>query len=119
MSYQDSGFDSFLSRSIDDTPQFNLDSQGPQTTQMRYDSAGLSGVAGDVFRTTDSSQSGAMKGETVLEGSLRVGNILIDGDAGNIKMADTSTNRLILGQLPDGTINLVISRPGVDINGAF
>lgn len=86
---------------------------------MRLDSSGVAGVAGDTFRTTDSSQGGAIYGNTTLKGTLTVGNIVIDGNSGNIRMADTSTNRLILGQLPDGTINLAISRPGVNINGAF
>lgn len=49
--YTQSGFDSFLSRSIDDTPQFNLDSRGPQTTQIRYDDAQVSGTQGDTFQS--------------------------------------------------------------------
>lgn len=48
--YTQSGFDGFLSRSIDDLVQVNLDSQGPKTTQIRYDSAQVSGFQGDSFQ---------------------------------------------------------------------
>lgn len=32
---------------------------------------------------------------------------------------ETGVNRIILGRLPDGTYGLVISKPGVDVNGLF
>lgn len=51
MSYEDDGFDSFLSRSIDNLSQTNLDSQGPQSTAFRYDSAQVTGMLGDTFKT--------------------------------------------------------------------
>lgn len=47
--YLEAGFDSFLSRSIDDLSQANLDSQGPRSTAIRYDSAQVSGFLGDTF----------------------------------------------------------------------
>lgn len=48
--YTSVGFDEFLSRSIDETPQTNLESQGPQTTQIRYDASQVSGFVGDTFK---------------------------------------------------------------------
>ena len=48
-SYLDAGFDAFLSRSIDSLTQSNLDSTGPQTTAIRYDSSQLSGFVGDTI----------------------------------------------------------------------
>lgn len=48
--YVDAGFDSFLSRSIDNLSQANLESQGPASTAIRYDSSQLSGFVGDSFQ---------------------------------------------------------------------
>jgi hypothetical protein len=59
-SYETSGFDGFLNRSIDGASQTNLDEQGPMSTQNRQDSAQVSGKAGDVWRIgqTQLDQSG-------------------------------------------------------------
>ncbi len=65
--YTSSGFDSFLSRSIDDLSQINLDSTGPRTTALRYDSAQVSGALGDI---------------------LRIGKIQLDGVEGSIALYD-------------------------------
>lgn len=94
MSYEDSGFDAFLSRSIDDLPQASLDSTGPSSTQMRYDSAQLSGVFGD---------------------TVRIGKIFLDGKSGRIIMVDDVTNRVLLGTLSDGTQGFAISNKGEDV----
>jgi hypothetical protein len=48
--YTAAGFDGFLSRSIDDLSQVNLDSQGPQSKQIRYDDAQVSGFMGDTLQ---------------------------------------------------------------------
>lgn len=80
-SYLDAGFDGFLSRSIDDLTQVNLDSQGPQTTQIRYDSAGVSGSLGN---------------------TLQIGKIRIDGVKGRISVFDDGGNENIrIGELDD------------------
>lgn len=79
MSYLDSGFDAFLSRSIDDLSQVNLDSQGPQTTAMRYDSAQVSGSLGN---------------------TLQIGKVHIDGVSGRISVFDDNGNETIrIGEL--------------------
>lgn len=74
--YLDAGFDPFLSRSIDDSVQINLDSPGPPARQISFDQAQLSGAIGD---------------------SIRVGNITINGSAGNITANDGSNDFFILG----------------------
>lgn len=48
--YTASGLDSFLSRSIDNLSQVNLDAAGPQSTAFRYDSAQISGFLGDTIQ---------------------------------------------------------------------
>ena len=80
-SYQDSGFDNFLSRSIDNTAQDNLDSQGPISNSIRYDSQQVSGSLGDTFR---------------------VGKITIDGVAGRISVMDDQGKEVVrLGRIDD------------------
>lgn len=75
--YQNAGFDGFLSRSIDSTPQANLDSQGPVSTQIPFDRAQVSGSLGD---------------------TLQLGNIRLNGAAGNIIMNDGTNDFLIMGE---------------------
>ncbi len=48
--YTDDGFDGFLSRSVDDLSQQNLDSQGPISTQMSFDRSQVSGMFGDTLQ---------------------------------------------------------------------
>lgn len=48
--YTASGLDNFLSRSIDNLVRTNLDSAGPNTNQVRYDSAQVSGMLGDTLQ---------------------------------------------------------------------
>lgn len=74
--YTDAGFDSFLSRSVDNLAQINLDSQGPQTTQVRYDSAQVSGMLGN---------------------TLQIGGIQLNGVPGNIVINDGSNDFLLMG----------------------
>lgn len=73
--YTDSGFDGFLSRSIDNLTQINLDSQGPVSTQMKFDSAQVSGMIGD---------------------TLQVGQVRINRD--NITLSDENNTRLLIGR---------------------
>lgn len=75
-SYIDAGFDSFLSRSIDGLAQVNLNSPGPASRQISFDQAQLSGAIGD---------------------NIRVGNISINGSAGNITANDGTNDFFILG----------------------
>lgn len=72
--YTAAGLDSFLSRSIDNLTQDNLDSQGPISTAIRYDSAQISGFQGD---------------------TLQIGGIRITNSA--IIMNDGSNDVLLIG----------------------
>ena len=77
MNYEDVGFDGFLSRSVDDLSQVNLESQGPQSKQIRYDSAQVSGMLGDV---------------------LQIGKIRLDGSKGSIIANDGQNDFLFIGE---------------------
>lgn len=80
-SYTDAGFDSFLSRSIDNTPRVNLDSQGLVSTAIRYDSAQVSGMLGD---------------------TLTIGKIRLDGATGRISVVDENEVETVrIGDLGD------------------
>ena len=80
-SYEDAGFDGFLSRSVDNTSQNSLDAQGPISRSIRYDSTQTSGSMGDTFR---------------------VGKILIDGVKGRFSVVDENGKEVIrLGNLDD------------------
>ncbi len=72
--YTDSGFDSFLSRSIDSVSQVNLDSTGPSSTAKAYDRGQSTGSVGDSFR---------------------VGRIYIDGVKGRISAYDENGNEVV------------------------
>ncbi len=80
--YNSAGFDGFLSRSIDDVSQTNLDSQGPVSTQMAYDRTQVTGQLGD---------------------TLRIGLIELDGVKGRISIFDADGNEIVrMGELDDG-----------------
>lgn len=74
--YTADGFDGFLSRSIDDVSQVNLDSQGPVSRAIRYDDAQVSGQLGD---------------------TLRLGNVKINGVPGNIVISDGNNDFFLAG----------------------
>lgn len=72
--YADAGLDSFLSRSIDNLSQMNLDSPGPQSNQVRFDSAQVSGMLG---------------------GKIQLGKVVLDKD--RITFSDGEVLRGIIG----------------------
>lgn len=79
--YSTSGFDNFLSRSIDSLDQVNLDSAGPQSNNLRFDGSQISGALGDVFS---------------------IGNILLDGRTGRITLKDDDGRVVfVIGELDD------------------
>lgn len=78
--YTTAGFDGFLSRSIDDLVQVNLDSPGPTSTAQAYDRAQVSGAVGN---------------------TIRVGSILIDGVKGRISIYDNDNEVVRIGELND------------------
>jgi hypothetical protein len=116
--YSTSGFDKFLSRSSQSL-QGPLDQENIQNNAASFDRTQVSGVVGDTFRTTKTSQQGILDGEIVLNGVLTIGNIVIDGVNDNITLRDTTTNRIIFGKLPDGSYGFVISKDNIDVQSAF
>lgn len=84
--YSNAGFDSFMSRSIDDTggqaQATTLDDQQPTSSnEMNYDSAQQSGSMGN---------------------TLQLGKIKLDGDNGRISTFDDDGNEVVrIGKLDD------------------
>lgn len=79
--YTQSGFDAFLSRSIDNLSQVNLNSPGPVSTAISYDRAQVTGSLGD---------------------TLRIGKIYLNGADENITLNDGNTDRFLLGRDDNG-----------------
>lgn len=77
----DSGFDGFISRSVDQTPQINLDSPAPSNNAIAFDRNQVDGMLGD---------------------TLTIGNIKLNGADGTIILSDGTNDRLIIGFLKDG-----------------
>ena len=75
--YTDAGLDAFLSRSIDNISQVNLDSQAMPSTNMRFDFSQVSGSLGD---------------------TLRLGKIYLNGSDGNIILNDGTNDFLLMGE---------------------
>jgi hypothetical protein len=73
--YAKAGFDAFLSRSIDNLSQVNLNSQGPQSNSMAYDRSQVTGYIGD---------------------TLQIGKVHINRD--NITLEDEDNTRLVIGE---------------------
>src|SRR5688572_1485003 len=88
--YTKAGFDGFLSRSIDDLSQTNLDSAGPVSTSLRYDSSQVSGMLGD---------------------SYRMRNVLFDGKNGRTSYFNNQDPFLLEGELFDGARGIRFQNP--------
>lgn len=89
--YQSAGFDGFMSRSIDDLNQSNLDSAGPVSTQLAYDRSQVTGMLGD---------------------SYRMGDILFDGKEGRTTYHNNQDPFLIEGELFDGARGIRFQNAG-------
>lgn len=70
------GFDGFMSRSIDQTPQINLDSATPPNNAIAFDRNQVTGALGDTFR---------------------LGKIYLNGSTGTIIMSDGTNDVLLIG----------------------
>lgn len=80
--YTQSGFDGFLSRSVDDLVQENLSSPGPTSQSISFDRGQVTGRFPNI---------------------LKVGSaIRLDGPGKNIVLSDGNTDRLLLGFSKDG-----------------
>lgn len=80
--YTNAGFDKFFNRSVDASPQQNLDTPpAVASNAQRFDDYQVSGKVGDTFR---------------------VGNVYLDGAAGKISIYDDSGNEIArFGNLGD------------------
>lgn len=117
-SYIDAGFDPFLSRSIDNLNQTNLDSGGPASTQVRYDSAQLSGGIGDTFRVGNILFDGRSSTVTI-KSPQDSAKVVINGVDRRIEIYDQKNSRVMIGGLPDSTFGWAVSKPDVDIENGF
>lgn len=95
--YNSSGFDNFLSRSIDDLQQANLDAAGPRSNQLSFDRAQINGSLGD---------------------AVRVGEILINGRDGDIELFDDKLRSMIIGRDSQDRQVVKIAKEGFDAKEA-
>jgi hypothetical protein len=95
--YTASGFDAFLSRSIDNVSQINLESQGPASTAIRYDSAQVSGSLGD---------------------TLQIGGVNLNGSDGNIELTKDRNKPLLIGKDSKGNEVVKVAKEGYDARTA-
>lgn len=107
--YGDSGFDSFLSRSIDDLQQVNLDSQGPYSTATAYDRSQLSGSMGDKFNMGGINMSAKDSQIALNDGSLVINNtdnnFSINATGSRVNYKDSTGNTAAMeGLLPDNSV---------------
>lgn len=79
--YTSAGFDGFLMRSIDKTPQVNLNDPGPVSKSIAFDRTQASGMLGNI---------------------LQIGNINLDGVKGRVSIFDSNGNETVrIGELDD------------------
>lgn len=116
--YEASGFDGFLSRSIDDLAQVNLDSPGPQTTALPLDRGQQSGGFGNSFRVGNIIFDGINSTVTLLS-TVDSAKVVIDGTNRNIKVYDTKNSRVIIGGLPDSSFGWAVSKPDNNVENGF
>lgn len=91
--YTAAGFDGFLSRSIDNQSQVNLNSNFNPSNQLPFDRSQVTGQLGDTFRTGETFQSGS---------------------EGNYSVSDGKNLRVVMGKQTDGTQGITISKEGFD-----
>ena len=118
-SYTDAGLDGFLSRSVDDLSQQNLNAPGPSSTQNRFDFSQVSGVMGGKFRATDVGGEGELSGDIKLVGTLSIGNIKLDGENDRIGMADNDQKEFLsFRTFDDGQQGFIIVKRGYAVSDA-
>ncbi len=94
LDYNSAGFDNFLSRSIDDLQQANLDAAGPQSNQLSFDRSQVNGSLGD---------------------KIQVGDILIDGKDQAITLSeDGRLKSLLIGRDSQGRQVVKVAKEGFD-----
>lgn len=136
--YSTAGFDGFLSRSIDDLSQTNLDSAGPLSTQLAYDRTQVTGMLGDTWRvgtiTVDGKTSQIAVKDTLKLGETDTGDgmalfdsqgktilDIVKDDKNRARLAvtdDGNIKRLFAGRGADGRVVAKLSQNGVDVEEA-
>lgn len=117
-SYESSGFDGFLSRSIDDLAQVTLDSPGPQSTAIPFDRGQQSGSFGNSINLGNIVFDG-VNGTITMKDPNSDSAIVFNGQTRTIAIHDTNNTRVVLGQLPDTSYGWAVSKPGVDVQNGF
>lgn len=106
--YSNAGLDSFLSRSIDSLPQANLSSQGPLSTQTRFDFSQISGGMGDNYRMGGIGMSARDSSITLNNGQLIINNTSDDNTItladGVESFEDTNHTKFRIGSLGAGAM---------------
>lgn len=95
--YEDAGFDAFLSRSIDNISQVNLNSAAPISNQIAYDRTQISGQLGD---------------------TLQIGDIGLNGSEAGIELKQGSARTMIIGEDSKGNQVVKIAKSGFDAKTA-
>lgn len=109
----DAGFDSFLSRSVDQTPQLNLDSPQPYNNALPFDRTQVTGSQGDTYKMGGVSIAAQDSSITLNDGALNVNDSStgsnIQAQSGNITYFDSTGNLVVQeGLLPDNATGIRI-----------
>lgn len=107
------GFDGFMSRSIDSTPELNLDSVVPPNNALPFDRTQITGSQGDTFNMGGISMAAKDNAITLNDGQLIVNdastNSSINASSGNITYFDSTGNLVVQeGVLDDGATGIRI-----------
>lgn len=102
-----------MSRSVDDSPAVNLDSQARPTNQVAFDRNQVSGSQGDTYDMGGISLNPKDNTITLNDGTLHVNDTTtsssIQASSGNITYFDSSGNLVVQeGILPDGATGIKI-----------
>ena len=114
-SYEDSGLDKFLSRSVDKLATV-------PSSQIRFDSAQISGAIGDAFRMRNILMEGKAGKQTYFDddGNPVITQGQLDDQAFGLRVLDTSgVNIAQFGRFPDGSTALKIAKSGYDVTSAL
>jgi len=114
-SYEDSGLDKFLSRSVDKLTTV-------PSSQIRFDSAQISGAIGDAFRMRNILMEGRVGKQTYFDddGNAVITQGQLDDGAFGLRILDTSgVNIAQFGRFTDGSTALKIAKSGYDVTSAL
>src|SRR3990167_972769 len=114
-SYEDSGLDKFLSRSVDKLTTV-------PSSQIRFESAEISGAIGDAFRMRNILMEGRVGKQTYFDddGNAVITQGQLDDGSFGLRILDTSgVNIAQFGRFTDGSTALKIAKSGYDVTSAL